>query len=75
MPKLRSYDPAIEARASELRHIYGGYMTVANVMSELGNVSRKTAMKFVCDLPSYSMTGKNRYDVRDVARKIESFRS
>lgn len=50
---------------------YGGYMTIQNIMSELG-VSRNTAKKFAATLPSYSPTGKPVFDIADVAKKIES---
>ena len=53
---------------------YGGYMTTANIMKELGNVSRNTALKFVADLPSYAPTGKRVWDISDIARKLEGSR-
>lgn len=52
---------------------YGGYMTIQNIMSELG-VSRNTAKKFAATLPSYAPTGKPVFDIADVAQKIESTR-
>lgn len=48
-------------------------MSVANIMKELG-VSRNTAMKFAAQLPSHSPTGVRRYDIRSVAKLIESTR-
>lgn len=45
-------------------------MSVANLMKELG-VSRNTALKFAATLPSHSPTGVKRYDILDVARKLE----
>lgn len=53
---------------------YGGYMTVADTMKELG-ATRPTAMKFLATLPSYSPTGKRAYRIEDVARKIVSSRA
>lgn len=53
---------------------YGGYMTIQNIMSELG-VSRNTAKKFAATLPSFSPTGKPVYDITDVAQKIEATRT
>ena len=50
---------------------YGGYMTVASVMAELG-CSRPTAMKFLAEIPSYNLTGKRMFDIKDIAQKIES---
>jgi len=66
-------DRAVSDRRSVLYERYGGFMTTANVMSELG-VSRATAMKFTADLPSYSPTGKKVYDILDVAKKLEATR-
>lgn len=65
---------AIQNRKSILYDRYGGFMTIQNVMSELG-VSRNTAKKFAATLPSYSLTGKPVYDVNDVATKIEATRT
>lgn len=65
---------AIQERKSILYDRYGGFMTIQNVMAELG-VSRNTAKKFAATLPSYSLTGKPVYDVNDVATKIEATRT
>lgn len=64
---------AIQDRKSILYDRYGGFMTIQNVMAELG-VSRNTAKKFAATLPSYSLTGKPVYDITDVALKIEATR-
>jgi hypothetical protein len=74
MPRVSlNSDSALRDRQKILYDRYGGFMTIANLMSELG-VSRNTAVKFAATLPSYSPTGKNVYDIRDVARKLESTR-
>ena len=74
MPRvLLNTDRAIYERRKILYERYGGFMTTANVMKELG-VSRGTAMKFTADLPSYSPTGKKCYDIMDIARKLEATR-
>lgn len=65
---------AIQDRKSILYDRYGGFMTIQNVMAELG-VSRNTAKKFAATLPSYSLTGKPVYDINDVAQKIEATRT
>lgn len=65
---------AIQDRKSILYDRYGGFMTIQNVMAELG-VSRNTAKKFAATLPSYALTGKPVYDVNDVATKIEATRT
>ena len=65
---------AIQDRKSILYDRYGGFMTIQNVMAELG-VSRNTAKKFAATLPAYSLTGNPVYDVNDVATKIEATRT
>lgn len=65
---------AIQDRKSILYDRYGGFMTIQNVMAELG-VSRNTAKKFAATLPTYSLTGKPVYDIEDVAKKIEATRT
>lgn len=75
MPRVSlNTDRAVSERRDVLYERYGGFMTTANIMSELG-VSRVTAMKFTADLPSYSPVGRKVYDILDVARKIEAGRT
>ena len=75
MPRvLLNPSRAIHERQTTLYDRYGGYMTIQNIMKELG-VSRNTAKKFAATLPSYSLTGKPVYDIEDVARLIESTRT
>ena len=74
MPRVNLNNQLIADRKRLLYSRYGGYMTIQNIMSELG-VSRNTAKKFVATLPAYSPTGKTVYDILDVARKIESTRT
>lgn len=64
---------AVQERRDALYSRYGGYMTIQNIMSELG-VSRNTAKKFAATLPSYAPTGKPVYDIADVSAKIEASR-
>ena len=72
MPRvLLNQDRAIRSRRETLYGRYGGYMTIGNIMQELG-VSRNTAKKFAATLPSYSPTGKPVYAIEDVASKLES---
>lgn len=74
MPKVTlNKSNAIKDRESILYERYGGFMTIANIMKELG-VSRNTALRFASKLPSHRPTGARRYDIRDVARLIESTR-
>jgi hypothetical protein len=65
---------AVKDRERLLYDRYGGFMTVANLMKELG-VSRNTALRFAAQLPTHRPTGVRRYDIRDVARLIESTRT
>ena len=75
MPKVKlNTNERVRERQRTLYERYGGYMTTANVMVELGNVSRPTAMKFLSDIPSYAPTGKKVYDIADIAGKLEESR-
>ena len=74
MPRVNLNNQSIAKRNQLLYSRYGGYMTIQNIMSELG-VSRNTAKKFAASLPTYSPTGKPVYDIADVAKKIESTRT
>ena len=75
MPRVSlGLNRAIQDRKSILYDRYGGFMTIQNVMAELG-VSRNTAKKFAATLPAYSLTGKQVYDINDVATKIEATRT
>ena len=75
MPRVKlNTDRAVSDRRSVLYERYGGFMTTADIMKELG-VSRVTAMKFTSDLTPYSPTGKKVYDITDVATKLEASRT
>ena len=63
----------VRDRQRTLYERYGGFMTTADIMKELG-VSRMTAAKFTDGLTSYSPTGKKVYDIHDVAMKLEASR-
>ena len=73
MPRVNLNNKLTADRRQLLYDRYGGYMTIQNIMSELG-VSRNTAKKFAATLPSYSPTGRTVYDIMDVAKKLESTR-
>lgn len=75
MPRvLLNRSREISDRQKILYERYGGFMTTADIMKELG-VSRMTAMKFTSGLTSYSPTGKKVYDIHDVAEKLEASRA
>ena len=66
--------PELKNREALLRGRYGGFMTVQNLMTELG-VSHPVARRIAEEFPSFNMTGKPRYDIRDVAAYIERSRT
>lgn len=75
MPRvLLNRSREISDRQKILYERYGGFMTTADIMKELG-VSRGTAVKFANGLTSYSPTGKKVYDIKDVATKLEASRA
>lgn len=74
MPRVKLNQDAAERKRRDILYgRYGGFMSIANLMSELG-VSRNTAVKFADGLPFYTPTGRRLYAVEDVARKIEGSR-
>ena len=74
MPRLRKPIPKeVEEANGELRARYGGYMTISDVMKEIG-CSRPTAKKFMTGVDSFSICGKTHYQTVDFAKKIESCR-
>lgn len=75
MPKLRSHNESVERRKTELRKLYGGFMSLEDVRRELGCRSRNTAAKAVGSLPAYKVTGQKKYDVSDIASLIEKSRT
>ena len=74
MPRMRCRDPGVEERKADLRKRYGGFMSLEDIGTEIGCRSRTTVMKTVRTIPAYTMTGKKRYDVADVAALIERSR-
>ena len=72
MPRVRTIrtDSALERG---LRSRYGGFMTVADVMREIG-CCRMTAQKFMADVDSFMICGKKHYQTSDFARKVEESR-
>ena len=73
MPRIRG-DPAVESRKRDLRERYGGFMTMTDVLHELGIGSRTTAAKVLKGIPAYAPTGRKVYDVADIAKLIEGSR-
>lgn len=74
MPRVNlNVNSAVKDRQKLLYDRYGGFMTIAEIMKELG-VSRNTAIRFAAQLPCLCPTGVRRYDIRDVAKAIEATR-
>lgn len=74
MPRVNlNMNAAVKDRQKLLYDRYGGFMTIAEIMKELG-VSRNTAIRFAAQLPCLYPTGVRRYDIRDVALAIEATR-
>ena len=74
MPRANlNVNSALKDRQKLLYDRYGGFMTIAEIMKELG-VSRNTAIRFAEPLPCLYPTGVRRYDIRDVAKAIEATR-
>lgn len=71
MPKLKKFKPIEQQeREDELRSLYGGMMTIADVSEELGRVHFKTAQKWLSGLPAVSVNGRLRFRVADVAERM-----
>ena len=60
--------------SDEIRAMYGVLLTRAQVETVL-NVSRKTAEKWLTDVPAVTVGGRKRYRPDDVALKIERSRT
>lgn len=74
MPRLRKPTPQNCGDAvSELRSRYGGYMSTADVMREIG-CCRKTANKFMEDVDCFMICGTKHYQTVDFAKKMEACR-
>ena len=75
MPRVSlNKSDAVKDRQKLLYDRYGGFMTIAEIMKELG-VSRNTAVRFASNLPCLYPTGVRRFDIRDVAKAIEATRA
>ncbi|MBQ3379703.1 MAG: hypothetical protein IJG50_07580 [Clostridia bacterium] len=59
-----------KALVRELRELYGGAMTLADITREIGAVKPATGKKWAQDLPAVRINGRLRWRVTDVARKL-----
>lgn len=69
MPKLRKPKRAQEI-ADELRGFYGGMLGIEDVKLELGAQDRRTAEKFLANVPYIAVNGRKKWRVGDVAMRI-----
>ena len=69
MPKQRA-PQHVRDYADELRKNYGGMMTISDIAVELGNVALSTAYRFIEGATCYTVNGRRRWMVTDVAKKI-----
>ena len=71
MPKVTWNIPNEEKElTAELRDIWGGYMTIADIAKELGVKKWETAAAWVADIPATDVNGRKRYRVSAVAHKL-----
>ena len=71
MPRVTWNIPAAEKQITvELRDIYVGYMTTADVAAELGFKKWENAAKWLADLPATVVNGRKRYRVTAIAHKL-----
>jgi len=75
MPKTRKLlSPAAEAIADEIRDNFGGMLTVQTMTKFFNCKDRRTAAKFLEDIPCYNINGRKQWMVSDVARKLDEVR-
>lgn len=76
MPRVKLMrNPAEDAIADEIRRNYGGMLSVNDLMRFLNVNDRRTAQKFVSDVPYYDVNGRRKWMASDVARKVAEVRS
>lgn len=59
-----------KAISAELREIYGGCMTLTDVMNEIGVKHAKPAKEFVEGIPATRINRRLRWRTADVARRL-----
>lgn len=56
--------------AAELRSVYGGMMTAADVGTEIGVKHHSAYEAFLIGVPFYVINNRKRYKTSDIAKKI-----
>lgn len=70
MPKLKKFKPIeLEEREKELRKLYGGMMSSADVGEELGRLDPKTVRKWLVGIEGVNVNGRLRFRVADIAER------
>lgn len=70
MPKIERMTDVQRVLADDLRKLYGGSMTLAQVGESIGANSPHTTRKWAADIPYCVINGRKKYLVGDVARKL-----
>lgn len=70
MPKIGRMTDTQRALADDLRKLYGGAMTLAQISESIGASSPHTTRKWAADIPYCLINGRKKYLVRDVAQKL-----
>lgn len=68
MPKIIRQE--VKALAEELRKRYGGMMTIADTMKELGYKDRHSAERWLKDVRFTKLGVRKKWRVSDIAEKI-----
>lgn len=72
MPKVKELGVPERRKEIEngLRRNYGGSLTVGNLCELLNTKERRTATKFVADVPYFMVGARKRWRTEDVAKRI-----
>lgn len=70
MPKIQRATEQQKLFAEELRQLYGGALTLAQVGKTIGARSKDTQRAWTKDVPYVMINGRKKWLVSDVAKKI-----
>lgn len=71
MPRLKKFKPLeVEEREEELRKLYGGMMSSADVAEELGRMDPKSVRKWLSGIAGVNVNGRLRFRVADIAERM-----
>lgn len=74
MPKITRATESQKYIADELRKIYGGALTLAQVKETIGAKSANTARAWVENIPYVVINGRKKWLTSDIAKKIDDAR-